>query len=198
MESEINISSFNFNDLKIVKHKNYIKLLNINIDRELSNTSIINFKKKYYSNKTTKIFILGNENIREVILIGDKNILINYSQINMFDNIYLPEIIDFYLKYNNKLDNELEKKKDNSYYYSINNNLYILNIDNNLLTNIKEYLHKINKKNKYKLEISKDYVKEDIVIENNKNKIYSYGYINILFIAFIITIATIIFCLFKY
>ena len=65
-------------------------------------------------------------------------------------------------------------------------------------TNIKEYLHKINKKNKYKLEISKDYVKEDIVIENNKNKIYSYGYINILFIAFIITIATIIFCLFKY
>ena len=199
MESEINISSFSFNNLKIIKHNNYLKLSNIDIDRELSNTSIVNLKKKYYANKTNKILILDNKNKREVILIGNETILIEYENTNMFDNIYLPEIINLYLKYNNELKNEIEKKKEYRNFYSINNNLYILNVTNELLTGIKEYLYKINDENNYKLEISKDYINEEIIHRNNnRNKLYSYGYVNILLIALIITITTIVFCLFRY
>ena len=198
MEGNINITSINFNKISILKHNNYLRINNIKIDRTLSNTSIYNFKKKYYSNKTTRILILENDNKREVILIGDKNILITYDNNNMFDNLFLPEIINLYLR-NKEITKELSKEYYNRHYLCINDNLYIMNYNEIIMSGTKEYIHSINNNNIYKIELNKDYEKEESTINvNNYKRVYSYGYINILLVAFIISIITIIFCLFKF
>ena len=198
MEGNTNMTSINFNNISILKHNNYIRLNNVNIDRSLSNTSIFNLKKKYYANKTTKILILENDNKREVVLIGDKNILIKYVNNNMFDNLFLPEIINLYLR-NNEISKEFYKEYDNRHYLCINDNLYIMNYNENTMSSTKKYIHSINNNNQYRIELNKNYEREEPATKvNNYNKAYSYGYINILLVAFIISILTILFCIIKH
>ena len=199
MKDRIEVSDFKVNDFKIIKKNNSLKLFNLKIDKELSNISIVKLKEEYFDNKTNKTLILNNENKREVILIGSQNILIQYPNTFMFDTIHLPEIIDLYLKSNNTLTNEIKINKEYCNIYSINNNLYILNFEDKLLFNIKEYIYIINNKNNYKKEIEKDYIiNKNNNQANNLSRAYSYGYINILLIALLISTITIMFCLLKY
>ena len=181
-------------NIKIIKQNNKIELSNINIDKYSNNTTLIKFKKRFNNNKTTKTIIIDNDNKREVILIGEKNIHITYSNNITFDNIYLPEIINTYLKENNKITKETK----NNYYYNLNNNLYLINFKETLLNGTKNYIYEINNKNNYKIELNKNYEKEEPTYDiTNYSKAYSYGYINILLVSFIISIITIILCIIK-
>ena len=78
-----------------------------------------------------------------------------------------------------------------------------LNYEERIITPIINFLHELYKQNNYKLEISKNYLDEEIeenepINYHNTNKIkYSYGYINILLISFILSIITIIICLIR-
>ena len=163
---------------------------NINIDNTKNNTNIKDIIKKYYQNNTNKIIINNNQ---EIILIGDKNIKYKYNDSKVFNTIYIPELISFYLN-----NNIITKEELNDNEYIINDTLYIINFNKEIISNIKEYINIINKRNNFKLELNNNCtIEDDIIPTNNKEKIYSYGYINILLISFIIAIITIITCIIK-
>ena len=167
---------------------------NIKIDNIKNNTNIKDIIKKYYQNKTNKIIIINNNTNREIILLGDKNIKYNYNDTKIFDSIYLPELINFYLN-NNIITNSIENDNE----YNINNSLYLINYNKESLSYIKNYINIINKKNNFKLELNNNCIIEDDITPNiKKERIYSYGYINILLISLIIAVLTIIFCITRY
>ncbi|MBQ6494775.1 MAG: hypothetical protein IJI49_02100 [Bacilli bacterium] len=170
-------------------------LSNIIIDKTKYNTNIKDIIKAFNQNNTKEIII--NTIDKEIFLIGNKNINYKYTDYKIFDNIYLPEIINFYL-INNIVKIEKEYLKNNNYIYSINNNIHLIYKDKEQLSNIKSYIKTINNRNNIKLELKNNITLENDVIESNrKEKIYSYGYINILLISLLIAVSTIIFCLTK-
>ncbi len=164
---------------------------NINIDNTKNNINIKDVIKKHYQNKTNKILIINNQNNRQIILIGKINIKYNYNDKKIFDNIYLPELIKFYLD-----NNIITTENINDNEYNINDTLYIINY-NEELDNIKKYISELNNINKYKLELSNNCIIEDDIVPDNK-RAYSYGYINILLISLLISVITIIFIITKY
>lgn len=191
------INSIIFNNINILEQDNYYKINNYNINITKNNINIKDLKKKYITNNTNKIIILKENNKVEVLLIGEKNIKYIYNDIKLFNQIYIPELINLYLN-DNIIEKEQEKIINNNKYYCINNNFYILNYNIELFNYLKEYIIEINKNNNYKIEINKDYLKEDNNINKEKEIVHSYGYINILLISFIITIITIIYCISRY
>jgi hypothetical protein len=63
-----------------------------------------------------------------------------------------------------------------------------------------EFVKNLLERKNYQREVSREYIREneDISIDKNREISYSYGYINILLIAFILSVLTIVFCLFRY
>lgn len=172
------------------------KLSSLDIDREITNFNYLTISNYYPKTDDDILIILSEENIRKVIIISSQTILLTTKNTDLFDKLIFPELLNLYIS-NNKKESFIEQKEENN--YIINDNLYILNFNNKFLELHINYFNNLKEKEYYKLYISKDYQKEEkeeFPTENNIN--YSYGYVNVLFIAVIITLLTVIICLINY
>ena len=181
---------------EIEKYNSLVSVSNLKIDNYIEENNLFTIKKKYYTNKTTTLIIINNKE-RNLIFKGIQNILFEFKNNELFDKLILPEILDLYIENNSNITSEKLEEQLNQAFYQANNNLYILNFSKEIIEANIKYLHKLNDKKNYKLEVNKNYIKEVPKVEESKVS-YSYGYINILLIAFIISLLTIIICLTKY
>lgn len=184
-----------FNEIK--RYNELIKESLIKIDKDIDYFDLRQFKEYYKDNNM--IIILNNDTGIKLILKGDINTCYSLKNKNMFINVYLPEILNIYIEKNNKLYKEEKYIQYNNSFYNINSNLYILNFKNDILDANIEYLHNMYKHKEYLMEINQNYIKKDIIEINNlvnkTEKNYSFGYINILLISFILSVITIVICL---
>ena len=168
-----------------------MEVSNIKKDKTKYNTNIKDIIKSYKQNNTKEVII---DNIsKEITLIGNKNLNYKYSDNRLFDTLYIPELLRFYIT-NNIIEKEKEEKRGNNKIYSINNELHLINDKDYNINNIKDYIKIINNKKKLEIELKNNITLEKEVIENKKES-FNYGYINILLISLFIAIATIIFCI---
>ena len=189
----------------LLKENDYY-LLDINREKELyyeiskynKYTKIINYKDiNNNTNFTLKEVIdkINNNNI-DIRIIKDKNIkvyidneLFIFNDILMFNNIYLPEIIKKYSKYNN-LEKSSKDKQFRLYFLNINDNFYLINFKEEEIDGCLIYLKELTKKNNIDNDLKENYtfIKDIETLRPN----YSYGYVSIIFISLIMSIITII------
>lgn len=184
---------------EIKKYNELISITNCQISREITNFNIFDIKEVL--NKDSIIIIFNNNFTNKLIIKNKKNISFTVNNIESFINIFLPEILKNYASIHYKIDKESIDMQFNRCFCNINDNLYILNYKEEICTANISFLRELCKENGYRINISKNYLETfDESQDFNKNikPKYSYGYINILLISFIISILTIIICLMKY
>lgn len=198
-----NIDKTNLKQTTNIKEKDndLLRVTTCKIDKEFTNFTASDINK-YITDKSTLVIFKDNSQSK-LIIKEEKNILFISNSSTTFINIFLPEIIKKYSSLFPNITKENLTNKNNKCFYNVNDNLYILNYEERIITPIINFLHELYKQNNYKLEISKNYLDEEIeenepINYQDTNKIkYSYGYINILLISFILSIITIIICLLR-
>ncbi len=193
-------NSFNTNKQSSKNFKNIQKILDEHAKWQIRDFSISDIEATV--NKKSKFIIYKDSNTNKLIIVSQTIVAYFIDNDTLFNNVYLPEILKIYTSYNNEVgDNGICDNEDISYGY-VNNNLYIINYSREFINYNLLYLKSISNKLNYRLELSKNYMDEDgdeVIVSSPKNrrKIYSYGYINILFISFVLSILTIIICLVR-
>ena len=177
--------------------------------KEISNyNKYINYSDSFNTNKEKlkvyeldKIITKGTKNIKIICknngveLKIDDNIY-NFENKKMFSNVYLIEILKIYVD-NFDIGDDWDKNEQfNKYFASINDNFYLINFEEEEIDGIISFMNNLWRDKKYRQNISMncEFISDDYNVENNEVKKfnYSYGYINILLISFIISIITII------
>lgn len=187
----------------IIEYNNLMEVSRIKIDNYIENFDFTDIKYYYNLEDSNKIIIINDGEKRKLIISGIVTISFCFSNNELFDRVFLPELLKLYVSRNNELSNEMITYQFNHLFYQVNNDLYILDFDDFLMTPNIEFLHNLINKKRYQININKDYVIYEN-IENDKkistkasNKAYSYGYVNILLISFVLSLMTIIICLLK-
>ena len=146
----------------------------------------------YINEKTDTIKIINGKDSIKLYINNDKNYLFNFQDKKMFNNIYLPEILKYYNKYN-ATENSNISKQFNKCYGNINDNFYLINFTEEEIDGCIFYLQEATKKKFEDEDLQENYT----FIKNieSVSPSYSYGYVSIIFISFIISIVTIIIAL---
>ena len=143
-----------------------------------------------YINQTTDtIKIINDKDSVKLYINNDKNYLFKFKDKKMFKNIYLPEILKYYNKYN-AIENSNISNQFNKYCCNINDSLYLINFTEEEIDGCIFYLQEATKK-----KFEDDDLKENYTFIKNIEPVrpsYSYGYVSIIFISFLISIVTII------
>lgn len=183
----------------IAKYNSLMEISNQQINEIVEDFDFVDIKHYYNIEEKNKIIIINEDNKRRLIISGIVNISFDFLNIDLFDKVFLPEILKIYVSKNNNITNEKITTQFKNAFYHANDNLYILDFDENLVKANVTFLHNLIDKKQYRININKDYMireTEDIeIIEKTPTKAYSYGYINILLISFILSIITLVICL---
>lgn len=176
---------------EIAKYNKYLNMVNIkDIDKTFKNFTIADIKDCINSN-TNNIVVLNDNNIIKLYIDDGKNCLFVFNDRNMFDNIFLPEILNMYGSMYDKSTMD-EVKYFNNNYGKINDNFYFINFKEEEIQGWFNYFCGIVRKNDYKLDLDSNYTFIKKEITTNKRYNYSYGYISLLFISLIISVITIV------
>lgn len=184
---------------EISNYNNKMKITNIKNYEYIENPDLLTIKYYYNLSSNNKLIIFNKDNQRQLIISGPSNILFKFTNSSNFDKLFLPEILKIYIDSTKEMKKEQLESQHNKAFYSLNNNFYILNFSKEIIEANTNFLHKLFNQKKYKLELNKKYLKEEFEIKDTKkNYNYSYGYVNILLIALILSVLTIIFCISRY
>ncbi|MBR3162088.1 MAG: hypothetical protein IKF19_05095 [Bacilli bacterium] len=176
---------------EIAKYNKYLNMVNIkDIDKTFKNFTIADIKDCINSN-TNNIVVLNDNNMIKLYIDDGKNCLFVFNDRNMFDNIFLPEILNMYGSMYDKSTMD-EVKYFNNNYGKINDNFYFINFKEEEIQGWFNYFCGIVRKNDYKLDLDSNYTFIKKEITTNKRYNYSYGYISLLFISLIISVITIV------
>lgn len=192
-----------WNDLykEISRYHKLMKVCLVQIDEEVMDINLDAIKRYYQFDKNSKLIICNRNGNLELLIIGNRNFKFVFKNEVMFFKIFLPEILKMYVTRIKKITKEEVQEQFAKKFAMINNNLYFLGVEGDLVDSSIVFMQNLIGIQNYHLEVNKKYVKRDEEYEQKPqpfvNK-YSYGYINILLIAFILSIITIIFCLSRY
>ena len=189
---ESNKNNTNIIDL----NSKYPSIEPIIIDKEITVFNFLTISQIYAQNPNSTLILIATKTNRKLIIKNNHNILFKTTNINTFDKLIIPELLKNYVSNNPKINTETIIDKDYKSLYEVNKNLYFLEFNYQILEEYINYLKKISQKELQHLNINENYQKEEH-IEEPKQLNYSYGYINILLIAFILSIITIVVCLIK-
>lgn len=180
-------------------YNNLIKISKLNDATKISNPDLFTIKKYFPKSKETILIILATNTNRKIIIKGLNPVIFTIDNISYFDKLILPELLNLYIQNNNHIDKDNLIKQYSKSFYQANDNLYLINFDEPFLEANIKYLEKIISQKNYQLHINENYIKEENSQKRTKYRPnYSYGYVNILLIAFILSLLTIIICLTKY
>lgn len=175
---------------EISKYNKYYNLINYkNVDETFDNFSLSDIDRCINSDVINIVIVRDNKLIK-LYVDSDKFYLFIFRDKTMFDNVYLPEIIKLYIdKYNNVEKIEIDNQFNTSF-GNINDNFYFVNFKTIDIEGYFKFVRNIRDKIDYELDLNSNYV---FIKKNDEQRVnYSYGYVSILFISFIISIITII------
>jgi hypothetical protein len=181
----------------------YNKLVKVSLGEFVEDkvvASLDEIRESYEEDKNSKLIINDRDDEIDLLIKGKKNIRFRFLNKDFFFKLYLPEILKLYVKKINEISKEQYDVQFNKCFVNINDNLYFLKMERTLIDSSIEFVKNLLERKNYQREVSREYIREneDISIDKNREISYSYGYINILLIAFILSVLTIVFCLFRY
>ena len=173
---------------------NYNKYINYSDSFNTNKEKLKVYELDKIINKDTKVIKIICKNNSVGLKIDDN--LYNFENKKMFNNVYLIEILKLYVD-NFDIGDDWDKNEQfNKYFASINDSFYLINFEEEEINGIISFMNSLWRDKKYRQNISMncEFISDDYNVENNEVKKfnYSYGYINILLISFIISIITII------
>ena len=177
---------------EISKYNKYTSMNDYkNVDK-VFNDFDINDIENCFNKGLNSLMVIKKDKMIELYIDGDNKFLFNFRDKNMFNNIYIPEILKFY---SNKYNVEVSyiDRQFNKYFGVINDNFYFINFSLEEIEGYIKYIDNESKKNNYKLDLESNYTfikkdEENIKLEYS----YSYGYASIIFISLVISIITMI------
>ena len=184
---------------RLIDINNMLREININVSKRIEKADFSIIKKFYDNDSDCKIVIVNNSDSIELILASENNVKFVFENKDYFEKIVLPEVLKMYSLEVESLELEEKIRDFNKMFYKVNEQLYMLNFYDEVVEYNIRFLHSLVMKKKYKLELNKDIVIDNVVDNDIKitKKSYSYGYVNILLISFIISLLTIMVCLFR-
>ncbi|MEE3342610.1 MAG: hypothetical protein VZS44_00790 [Bacilli bacterium] len=169
----------------IAYYNKYFDVINYKEVDEIVNDFSIDKINKCINDELNNIVIVKEKDIK-LYIDSDKYYLFIFKDKNMFEKVYLPEIMKYYIYGGN----EISRVNIDGQIGNINDNFYLINFNIDDLEGYIKYIKDINDKVNYQLDLEKDYVFVKESVENKYS--YSYGYVSILFISFVLSIITII------
>ena len=172
---------------EISKYNKYYDMISDNEIKIIDNY-VFEDIENMINDRVEDIFIVNNKDRINLYIKGDYNYLFVFKDRVMFNNIYFPELVKLY-GINNGLDRFIKDKQFNLYHCCINDNFYLINFSEDEVLWCENYLKSIDEKNKRNSELSENY---NFIKDISPTYNYSYGYVSIILISFIISIITII------